>query len=389
MRLTFDQVKSVWTKALAAGATRHGLFTVEWDVSGGCLNPSHVELHARRDRRRRRSKSADLGWWLPPGSEDFERLVVDNGPTKEYQDRASPPGFLCVELWTRCRRCLPCRKAKAMLWRERAREELAASARSWIGCLTFSPEAYAIGIATAHAKLAKSGVDLATLGDAEQQNEVIAALNPQITRWLKRVRKVTGAPLRYLLVWERGETEGRLHAHILLHEQDRASPVRKLLLEAQWKGVGHSHWRLVHSERGAAGYLTEYISKEMLARVRASFRYGKNCLTTLAPTKLDKAVGARACATSCVRAAARDLTRSEISEAAASVTEASPTALGEANIHGFIARCRELGLASGRASYSLAGRRGAAGCEISFDDPTGQGPPYGPAAWVTGPPAPS
>src|SRR3546814_2282418 len=51
---------------------------------------------------------------------------------------------------------------------------------------------------------------------------------------------LTGVPLRYLLVVEPHD-DGFPHFHILMHEQD--SPVRKALLEEQWRS-GFSHWRL-------------------------------------------------------------------------------------------------------------------------------------------------
>src|SRR3546814_8298459 len=90
-----------------------------------------------------------------------------------------------------------------------------------------------------------------------------------VRSWLKRVRSVTGVPLRYLLVVEPHD-DGFPHFHILMHEQD--SPVRKALLEEQWRS-GFSHWRLVKNEDPRSVYYAcKYLTKSHQTRVRASRR---------------------------------------------------------------------------------------------------------------------
>ena len=93
----------------------------------------------------------------------------------------------------------------------------------------------------------------------------------EVTRYLKRVRKESGARVRYLLVAERHKS-GQPHLHIMVHEADQERPVRYATLANQWK-LGFVHFKLAQDTKTAA-YVCKYISKALLARVRASLRYG-------------------------------------------------------------------------------------------------------------------
>jgi len=61
--------------------------------------------------------------------------------------------------------------------------------------------------------------------------------------------------------------------HVLVHEA--LGKVTKRELEASWRS-GFSHWRLVPvGDTRAAAYVTKYLTKSALTRVRASQRYGR------------------------------------------------------------------------------------------------------------------
>ena len=97
---------------------------------------------------------------------------------------------------------------------------------------------------------------------------------------MKRVRTNSGVPLRHLIVCEKheggGELHGEPHYHMLWHEKSGSFPLRKSVLEAAWR-IGFSHNRLVR-DMPQAIYVTKYLAKSSLARVRASKDYGKTSL---------------------------------------------------------------------------------------------------------------
>src|SRR3546814_836309 len=96
---------------------------------------------------------------------------------------------------------------------------------------------------------------------------------------------LTGVPLRYLLVVEPHD-DGFPHFHILMHEQD--SPVRKALLEEQWRS-GFSHWRLVKNEDPRSVYYAcKYLTKSHQTRVRASRRYGQAHLVSRTTERMER-----------------------------------------------------------------------------------------------------
>lgn len=216
-----------------------------WRLAGDCLNPVGFALIGR------------------PFDDQGIKL-----PVERYSDH----GILVLEIEARCRRCAPCLKLRAMRWRFRARTELAMADRTWFGTLTLRPEAQyrALALAVEHAR--KRFVDFATLTEDEVFIRRHNQISPEITKYLKRIRKESGAVLRYVLVAEAHKT-GLPHYHLLLHEYGDC-PARKEMLERQWT-LGFSSWRLVEKEdKRAAGYVTKYLSKAALARVRASVGYG-------------------------------------------------------------------------------------------------------------------
>ena len=184
-----------------------------------------------------------------------------------------PKGKIPVEFETRCRKCDMCLKHRRRLWTARAVDELRASSRTWFGTLTINPWErfqYVLQAATL-AKRAGHG-EWRCLETSTKFRFLVQAIGPDITKWLKRVRRQSGVPLRYLLVSE-AHKDGFPHFHLLLHEQ--SGPIRKASLEKEWR-AGFSHWRLVetHDPRSAY-YACKYLSKDAQTRIRGSVRYGQ------------------------------------------------------------------------------------------------------------------
>jgi hypothetical protein len=119
--------------------------------------------------------------------------------------------------------------------------------------------------------LTERGHVLDEVSDSELFKAIVQEASPDITNWLKRIRKNSGATLRYLLVCE-AHKSGLPHWHVLIHEYQ--GKVVKAKLEAAWRN-GFSHFRLVPTtDIRTAWYVTKYLSKSALARVRASQHYG-------------------------------------------------------------------------------------------------------------------
>lgn len=245
-----DFLRALAARALREGGRSISPVAVEWDISGNCSDPYTTNRVARR--------------------------AEGNGPGVQYLD-----------IITRCRKCENCRTAKQRLWTARARAEITMAPRTWFGTLTLSPEAqyYFLAIARQVADEAIGKYEDAT--PEQQFMRRCWAISPDITKWLKRVRKESGSELRFLLVAE-AHKSGEPHYHCLIHETDFAQPVRKRTLQTQWK-LGFSQWKLV-TDLGGARYVTKYINKGSLARVRASIRYGQQ---RACPLELEKLVNER------------------------------------------------------------------------------------------------
>lgn len=218
-----------------------------------------------------------------------------------------------LELDVRCRRCEACLEHRKLYWRALARNEIASSARTWFGTLTLSPDWQVWAKERASLRLAKAGIDWNTLDREIQFAERVASISPEITKWLKRVRKQSSVktrqqardrdgceatigkrcschrltdyvvPLKYLMVVEEhlggGAHHGLPHFHFLLHEPDENRPIRHSVLSAKWT-MGHTDFKLIPSpgEGGNkfANYVTKYLTKSILCRARASLRYGQS-----------------------------------------------------------------------------------------------------------------
>ena len=231
----------IWTgKRLAAaamegGGLRTSRCTFDWDMAGRCRSPVFREVFAR-----------------PPG---LEIVVSKNSPHP-----------IRVRMHLRCRMCDECLRFRAREWRNRAAIEIAQSQRTWLWTLTLRPDenyrALAEGLRDADADARKDEWSLR-----------VGVIQRWLTLALKRIRKNSGARIRYLAVYE-AHKSGLPHVHVLLHE--RNSAVRKDTIQAEWPH-GFTSCKLVKDVNSAL-YVTKYLSKAMLARVRASLRYGKDDL---------------------------------------------------------------------------------------------------------------
>lgn len=99
-------------------------------------------------------------------------------------------------------------------------------------------------------------------------------IGPEITKYLKRVRKQSKCSFRYLLVME-AHKSGLPHYHMFLHETPSGGEVPKRILKYQWH-LGFTDFKLVDDAHRRADYICKYLAKSNLARVRASKGYGSN-----------------------------------------------------------------------------------------------------------------
>lgn len=233
------EVRSLMLIALRSGGVRHGLTSCSWDVSSDCQAPVDRVHFARAMRR-------------------------GDGTVKGTS--------LEVNMTVRCRKCDKCRAVRRRLWSARARAEVQASVRTWFVTLTLRPEEQYRFLAQARLSAKAASEDFDALPYWRQFDLRHRAICPEITKYLKRVRTESGAPLRYLLVAE-AHKSGAPHYHMLVHETDVSSPVRHACLSSQWK-LGFSNIKLC-SDLRMATYLCKYLSKSNAARVRASLRYGQ------------------------------------------------------------------------------------------------------------------
>lgn len=170
-------------------------------------------------------------------------------------------------LKVRCRQCPECLRHRARLWTARAMAECKFAIRTWFGTLTLSPERQVWARYSAISRLERR---LADIDDNAVFQESVRVIAPEITRFLKRVRKV--APFRYLLVTE-AHKSGLPHFHLLLHEY--SGRIGNRVWKDKWR-FGYGHFVLVaDGDTQQCGYVCKYLSKSALTRVRASKEYGQ------------------------------------------------------------------------------------------------------------------
>lgn len=239
-----SELQSLIQHALAHGARRVSVARTAWDISGNCEDGYTQEFCAR-----------------PPAKGGSYAEIIP-GRTKHT---------LILEVTTRCRRCKRCLHHRAALWRSRVLAETRDAPRTWFGTLTLRPGRQYYYWAAARVSAAKEGIDFDALSDIQQFIRRDRLISPEITKAIKRLRKNTGIPFKYIIVAE-AHKSGAPHYHLLFHERSVDKQLRYADLKTMWP-LGFSQFKLV-GEAQQASYLCKYLSKSMLARVRASLRYG-------------------------------------------------------------------------------------------------------------------
>ena len=274
------------TLAKARKGGRSG--TVRLKTRQGRYRVDQTQLGALQGRAAREGGVTYSPWadshqrmaWLVCGKGRDQCIQPREVVLQSGEDEATPFGS-ALELHVRCRICEPCLKAKAAWWKLRAMAEIGASERTWFITLTWRPEDRLKADYSADRALRQAGIRTPT----PKQLFVARAgyLGPIVSKWLQRIRKglrtegEVSVSFRYLLVWEE-HADGFPHAHLLLHEK-RGQTVTKRRVQREWQS-GFSNCRLVvtHSPddiHKSAAYVCKYLTKSMLARVRASTRYGR------------------------------------------------------------------------------------------------------------------
>ena len=224
--------------------------TATWDVSGNCLRPVRRELSTARvgvPKSVRGKQFAKFG----------ERYWTQH-----------------IELSVRCRKCDNCRKVRAWQWRLRMKAEVDRGNRTWFTTLTLSPEQHSLARMGAIRRLKISGVAWGDLHPDEQFAEIVRELGPELTKYVKRVRKNSAARFTYACVTEKHKT-GLPHFHMLWHEIETDSRIKWKQLHSAWR-MGFSLHKLIPADEGkkVAAYVAKYLSKSLASRVRCSQGYG-------------------------------------------------------------------------------------------------------------------
>lgn len=212
-------------------------------------------------------------WLLAPTCENPVPVQMDGAPAAlrgGRHVRIDGKSF-GLTLYTKCRRCADCLRRRRNLWAYRAQEEMKRAGRTWFATFTLAPFNHSVMWMRASARLAAGGTNLELLPDRDKRAEVAREYAAEITKYFKRLRKNTGADLRYILTSERHKS-GLPHFHALIHEVKGSPPLKHDALTTNWK-LGYTKFKLVEALQ-TAWYVAKYLAKAMDNRVRASLRYG-------------------------------------------------------------------------------------------------------------------
>lgn len=161
-----------------------------------------------------------------------------------------------------CRRCAGCLLHRARTLTAKGEVEISRSSRTWLLMLSASLDAQMM------------------MGGAQPDSQDYRqAWIRTFQRYMKRLRKNVGAPLRYMAVLERHKS-GLYHMHVLLHEC--GVPILARILQGQWLLGSIRSTLVVHDPRRTARYVVKYLTKEPDAWIRCSNKYG-----AVPPTQLD------------------------------------------------------------------------------------------------------
>lgn len=166
---------------------------------------------------------------------------------------------LCCYVYVRCRRCSGCMKLRQYAWMARAAHEQAFAKRTWFVTLTYGPNRRRAIMATA------SG---ARERNSPPSQRLISAAGGYVTKFIKTIRK-RGFELRYIFCPEL-HRDGFPHWHGLIH--DTRGDLKWADISSAWS-AGFSVVKLV-KDANALRYVTKYLSKDRMGRVRASLNYG-------------------------------------------------------------------------------------------------------------------
>lgn len=258
------------TRALEQGGERKSLSSFSWNVAGGCEAPVSFSRFARPEAPRDNADLYHAGVSPAFRSEMIEQGLVHGIRVRGFSWEPGRNYPIGIDLEVRCRKCRWCLAARAREWRNKALLETERAPRTWFATFTVRPDEQIRARYKACMAEANTGIVFERLPSDEQFRMVCGVLGSDITRYLKRVRKQTQCPLRYLFVAEKHKS-GDPHWHALIHEVDPTRPLRKAALQGQWN-LGFSQFKL--ADKTAAWYLCKYLSKDCATRVRSSLNYG-------------------------------------------------------------------------------------------------------------------
>lgn len=248
-----------------------------WNITTGAINhgtnPNWYEQGPRGRAALKIAKKLAMSGVVPSRDRHYTApwLPVCESPIEigmEAQaDQRNKRRGLSVSMHVPCRKCQLCLEVRQNLWRKRVVQEITNAPRSWFTTLTFSP-VHLAGVLIEAKKLKACHKDPIIC----HRRRVERAAYSHVQKYLKRLRKEFGVRLRYVAVSEYGELEGRLHYHLVIHEE--SGPLTSAGIQRQWRS--HVHTRLVQSAAGAGRYLSKYLTKDTSSRMRASLRYGLN-----------------------------------------------------------------------------------------------------------------
>jgi hypothetical protein len=138
---------------------------------------------------------------------------------------------------------------------------------------------------SAEATLLHGGWSEEELTISELYQQICTQVRPELQRFLKRIRKNSGAKVRYMIVAEPHNSEetaperrGLPHWHLFVHET--SGSVTKRQLSSAWR-YGFSHFRLVdHEDYLVPWYICKYLTKgDTYSRILNSKQYGNGTFT--------------------------------------------------------------------------------------------------------------
>lgn len=233
-----DKFHNLLIRALDNGAERRTAQSTYWNIAGRCTAPVLRTIETGNCK----------------GESQFS-------PDKEHR--------LWLDVHVACRKCENCLKARSRLWAARARSECKCAKRTWFATYTVAPEHRTRFLILAGKKIKEP---IFICDTPEKFRAVYDELGKEFTKYLKRIRKASGVRLRYILIGE-AHKDGFPHLHALIHETDE--PIRKRMLEGHWP-FGFTKIKL--TDGNSSYYVTKYLAKSLMARVRASLNYGRQSI---------------------------------------------------------------------------------------------------------------